>query len=376
MKKLLSLVFICALCLAGAGQALAAVVNVSGNITTNTTWTSSNVYELDGLVVVTDGATLTIEAGTLIYGLPGSGSATSYLIVDSAGNDVGGTYAPGAKIIAIGTAADPIIFTSEAAYLGNTEAPGQWGGLTIIGNAGNPQVGCYEVDPRYCPTSTNNNDNSGALRYVQINNSGITMDIDKEINGLSLCAVGKGTTIDNVSVLRSDDDCVELWGGSVNLSNIYTEYCTDDQFDTDDGYSGTVSNLTIYQHTDGNAAMEMSGDTPDQKFVNVEITQDFSDKEGVIYFKESNGIGGTFTNVVVRDNVADAYGAIHTNAGTGTLGAITFDNVDICSDNISTNFTGPSAAELEAIFDACVAGGGGSCAPSGGSGCEETAPCP
>jgi hypothetical protein len=229
------------------------------------------------------------------------------------------------------------------------------------------------VDPRYCPTSTNNNDNSGALRYVQINNSGITMDVDKEINGLSLVAVGRGTTIDNVSVLRSDDDCIELWGGSVNLSNCSTEYCTDDQFDTDDGYSGRVTNLTILQHTDGNAGIEMSGNTPDQTFSGVTITQNYSDKEGVIYFKGSDGIGGSFSNVTIIDNVQDSYGAIHTNAGTGTLGTVSFDNVDISSHNIPTNFTGTAEkAELEAIFDACVAGGGGCGATTAASGCSET----
>ena len=146
--------------------------------------------------------------------------------------------------------------------------PGQWGGLTIIGNAadvgvapGDEQVEPYEVNSEFVPGNTDAEDNSGVLRYVQILNSGITMEQDKEINGLSLVGVGSGTTIENITVKRSDDDGIEIWGGTVNITNAYIEYCTDDQFDIDDGYSGTVTNLTIHEITDGNAGIEMSGTT-------------------------------------------------------------------------------------------------------------------
>ena len=161
--------------------------------------------------------------------------------------------------MAQGTAAQPIIFTSEIAANGGTAAVGQWGGLTIIGNAGNAQVGPYEVNSEFVPGTSDMADNSGVLTYVQILNSGITMAQDKEINGLSLVGVGSGTTIQNITVVKSDDDCVEAWGGTVNMSNITVSECTDDHFDIDDGYSGTVTNLVINQTT-GNAAMEMSGE--------------------------------------------------------------------------------------------------------------------
>ncbi len=384
MKKLLSLVFICSLCLVGAGQTWAqctepppacsdpfadanGIVTLAGDITSNKTLDANCVYEIDGLVVVTDGATLTIPAGTVLYGLPGSGSSTSYMIIDTAGNDVGGTFARGAKIVANGTSSAPIIFTSQAGYQGGVEAPGQWGGLTIVGNAAmDGQVGCYEVNENYCPGTGDATDNSGKLQWVQINNSGITMETDKEINGLSLVGVGSGTIIDNLTVNRSDDDCVELWGGTIDLSNVTTNICTDDQFDTDDGWSGTVTNLTIYQNG-GNAAMEMSGNTPNQTFDGLTITQDASAKEGVIYFKGSDGVGGTFSNVTVVDNDYDAsFGIVHTNAGAGTLGTVTMSNWNICGDNTATNFTDTGSGEaavLEGIFDACGT-------------CSETAPCP
>jgi hypothetical protein len=107
---------------------------LSGDIISNTILTKDKVWILDGLVAIKNGAVLTIEAGTTVAGKNGTGAATSYLVVDK-----------GAKIIAEGTAAEPIIFTSKDAVDGIAPAVGQWGGVTIIGNAANDQVNPYEV---------------------------------------------------------------------------------------------------------------------------------------------------------------------------------------------------------------------------------------
>ncbi|MEA3371111.1 MAG: hypothetical protein U9Q40_07210, partial [Campylobacterota bacterium] len=270
---------------------------LSGNITSSMTLTADKNWLLDGLVVVEAPAVLTIEPGTTIAGYSGTGTSTSYMIVDK-----------GASIIADGTAADPIVFTSKKALDGEAAAVGQWGGLTIIGNAGNDQVGPYEVNPTYSAGTSDLADNSGVLRHVQILNSGITMDTDKEINGLSLIGVGSGTTVDNITVDLSDDDGIEAWGGTVNMSNLTITRCTDDYFDIDDGYSGTVTNLNILTTT-GNAAIEMSG-TTHATFDGFTIVQNGSAKEGGIYFKKDN-IGGNFSNGTVTDNVDDAFGAIN-----------------------------------------------------------------
>ncbi|MDP3302206.1 MAG: calcium-binding protein [Sulfuricurvum sp.] len=310
---------------------------LTGDITTNMTLTKDKVWVLDGLVAVKNGATLTIEAGTIIVGKDGTGSATSYMIIDK-----------GSKIDAQGTALAPIVFTSEKAYDGAADAVGQWGGLTIIGNAGNAQVNAYEVNTAFVAGTSNMADNSGILKYVKILNSGITMQQDKEINGLSLVGVGSGTTIDNITVNNSDDDGIELWGGTVNLSNITISGCTDDHFDIDDGYSGTVTNLTIVQ-TSGNAAIEMSG-TTNATFDGLTITQNKSNKEGVIFFKGA-GIGGTFKNATITDNVAGTAGAIHSdNAGTDTAHA-SFTNVTLNGTSTDAQFTGPSAIALKTKFD-------------------------
>jgi len=317
-------------------------VTLSGDITSDMTLTADKTYLIDGLVVVTAGATLTIEAGTTLAGYSGTGAETSYMIIDK-----------DAKIMADGTAEAPIVFTSKKAVDGETPAVGQWGGLTIIGNAGNDQVKPYEVNSAFEPGMSDMADNSGVLRHVKILNSGITMEQDKEINGLSLIAVGSGTVVDNITVDLSDDDGIEAWGGTVNMSNLTITNCTDDYFDIDDGYSGTVTNLNITTTT-GNAGIEMSG-TTHATFDGFTITQNGSNKEGGIYFKK-DAIGGNFSNGTVTDNVDDAYGAIHSKSADGAADTVdiantSFTNVTLVGDANAT-FTGTSAATLEAKFDA------------------------
>jgi len=327
---------------------------LAGDITSDTKLTKDKIWIIDGLVAVKNGATLTIEAGTIVAGKDGTGDATSYLVIDK-----------GSKIMAEGTASSPIIFTSElsvdaelaaaktrgltsvADFKNTAGAVGQWGGITVIGNAGNAQVNPYEVNSEFVAGTNNMADNSGVLKHIKILNSGITMAQDKEINGLSLVGVGSGTVVEDITVDLSDDDGVEIWGGTVNLTNITITRCTDDHFDIDDGFSGTVKNLIITQTT-GNAAMEMSGDTY-ATFDGVAITQNASAKEGGLFFKK-DGIGGTFKNVVIIDNVDDAFGAIYSE-GTADTAKVAFENVKI-GGTTAIKFNGDSATALEAIFDA------------------------
>ncbi|PHS32511.1 MAG: hypothetical protein COA92_06465 [Sulfurovum sp.] len=313
--------------------------DLTGQITADMTLTADKVWRLNGLVTVENGATLTIEPGTIIVGKAGTGAATSYMIIDK-----------GSKIMAAGTVTKPIVFMSETAYDGGADLVGQWGGLTIIGNAGNAQVQPYEVDPRFVAGDTNPTDNSGVLQYVKILNSGITMEENKEINGLSMVGVGSGTVIENLTVNKSDDDCVELWGGTVNLTNVTVSECTDDHFDIDDGYSGTVKNLVINQTT-GNAGIEMSGTTA-ATFDGLNITVQQSAKEGALYFKKS-GIGGHFKNATIVYNIpANGSGAIHSGSVAGfDAASTTFENV-VLTGSSTEKFTGISAASLETVFDA------------------------
>lgn len=184
-------------------------------------------YLLKGWVYVADGATLTIPAGTVIKGDKDTKAA---LIVE-----------PGGKLIANGTADKPIVFTSEQAA--GSRRPGDWGGLIICGKAPNNNgVLAQQIEggPRTKHGGTDANDNSGSLQYVRIEFAGYPFKKDQEINGLTLGSVGAGTTIDHVQVSYSNDDSFEWFGGTVNCKHLIAFRGWDDDFDTDNGFSGKV----------------------------------------------------------------------------------------------------------------------------------------
>lgn len=204
------------------------VVNVTGNITTNTTWTSNQIYDLSsGFHYVTNNATLTIEPGTLIKSVGGSIVITR-----------------GSKIMADGTATRPIVMTS-----GNPAGqrnPMDWGGLLILGNAPiNDPAGQRLAEGGIDPTlglygGNNPTDNSGIVRYVRIEFAGIPYQPNNETNGLTMGGVGSGTIIENVQVSFGGDDAFEWFGGTVNGKKLVAFRNVDDDFDADYGFSGNV----------------------------------------------------------------------------------------------------------------------------------------
>jgi hypothetical protein len=202
-------------------------INVRDSITSNTTWTANNKYILNGFVYVTNGATLTIEAGTIVKG---DKSSKGSLIIKR-----------GSKIIAAGTASNPIVFTSNLSK--GSRSPGDWGGLIICGRAPVNLAGgegLVEGGPDAYYGGTDAADNSGVLSYVRIEFAGIAFQPNQEINGLTLGAIGTGTQIDHVQVSYSGDDSFEFFGGTVNAKYLVTYKGQDDDFDTDNGYVGRV----------------------------------------------------------------------------------------------------------------------------------------
>lgn len=207
---------------------------LSGKITSNTTLKANKIYKLRGLVYVTNGATLTIEPGTKIVGEADKNGA---LIITR-----------GSKIMAEGTAANPIIFTSEKP----SPKRGDWAGVVILGNAptnssfggangvGEIEGGINNSEGLGLYGGTNAADNSGVLKYVRIEYAGYAFLPDKEINGLTFGGVGNGTTVDYVEVAYANDDSFEWFGGTVNCSHLISYKGLDDDFDTDNGYSGKV----------------------------------------------------------------------------------------------------------------------------------------
>ncbi len=209
-------------------------VTVTNNITANTTWTSGNIYLLSGQIYVTNNATLTIQPGTVILG-------------DKAATGAGLFITRGAKINAAGTASQPIVFTSNQPA--GSRNVGDWGGIILCGKASNNNPGGEAYVEGLAPsaltaygggTSPNDNDNSGVMTYVRIEYSGYVYQPNKEINGLTLGAVGRGTTIHHIQVSFCNDDAYEWFGGTVNCKHLVSFRNLDDDFDTDNGFNGSV----------------------------------------------------------------------------------------------------------------------------------------
>jgi len=243
MKKLVLPVLLAAAALAGSAPAALAQtvcpaaptpITVSGRITTNTTWTSNNIYLLQGFVFVESGATLTIQPGTIIKGDQASKGTL--------------TIKQGGKIDARGTATNPIVFTSNQPA--GSRARGDWGGVILLGKATQnipatataplPSIegGLPVADGTF--GGTDDADNSGIMQYVRIEFPGVAYSTDNEINGLTMGGVGSGTTLDHIQVSYSGDDSYEWFGGAVNAKYLIAFRGIDDEFDTDNGYHGNV----------------------------------------------------------------------------------------------------------------------------------------
>lgn len=240
--------------------------DLSGLLTQDFTLTNDIIWEINGKFVVGNGATLTIEPGTIIKGQEGTGSLASALIV-----------ARGGRIMAEGTAEEPIIFTSinDNIKVGEKQGSnldendrGLWGGVLILGNApssfeGDSDVSQIEGIPadddfgRY--GGNDPDDDSGVFQYVSIRHGGALIGSGNEINGLTLGGVGAGTLIDHIEVVGNVDDGVEWFGGTVNTSNIVVLAGGDDGLDIDQAYSGTITNALVIQGEESDHAMEIDG---------------------------------------------------------------------------------------------------------------------
>ena len=215
------------------GMSMAQSVTLSGNITSDMTLTADKTYLLSGLVRVMEGATLTIEPGTIIYG---ESSSQGSLIIK-----------PGAKIMAEGTVTNPIVFTSEFNKPGSAQAPerGDWGGVILLGKAPiNPTGGTASIEGPGDEFGGNDpHDNSGVLKYVRIEYAGIAYSPNNEINALTFGGIGDGTTIDYVQASYSNDDSYEWFGGTVHVKHLIAYRGIDDDFDTDFGFQGKLQFL-------------------------------------------------------------------------------------------------------------------------------------
>jgi hypothetical protein len=215
------------------------------------TWQAGHVYHLQGFCFVDSGATLVIQPGTIVKGEPGQAANASVLVV-----------VPGGKIIAQGTKALPIIFTTNNDMVADTadmpdiaSSRGNWGGIVVQGRAFTAAIGdtsAVEGIPTFTSpapftarktqygggSTPDCHDNSGVFSYISIRYAGSIFGSNVEVNGISLAGVGDGTKVDHLDFYYSLDDDIETWGGSVNVLYTSIWYGDDDGWDTDEGWAG------------------------------------------------------------------------------------------------------------------------------------------
>lgn len=211
-----------------------ATETLSSIISADKTLYSNVTYQLSGKTYVTNGATLTIQPGTRIEGLYNSeNTKASALIITR-----------GCKIMAQGTADQPIVFTAQNGQKGG------WGGLVILGKAvvnQGTECAIEGIDASTAPAGvdihfggTNDNDNSGVLSYVRVEYAGASIAADNELNAFTFGGVGRGTRLDHCQAFHGADDAFEFFGGCVNGKYLVSTATDDDGLDFDWGYTGTI----------------------------------------------------------------------------------------------------------------------------------------
>ncbi|MCK5943179.1 MAG: hypothetical protein KAI24_14460, partial [Planctomycetes bacterium] len=233
---------------------------------------ANNPHVLAGDIYIQPGATLTILPGVRF-----ESTANSTLAI-----------CRGAQIFAEGTQDAPIVFTSnQDTGVYRQDANNEWGNLTIMGsgyisedetpgNTAAPSASNYADMEGLTPAvvglndygGANDNEDSGTLAYCSFSYGGVASIPGKELNGLSLGGVGRGTDIHHIEVLNNIDDGIEVWGGTVNLSYLSIWNIGDDSLDIDQGWRGKAQFGLIVQGASnqgpqgsgfGDNAMEIDG---------------------------------------------------------------------------------------------------------------------
>lgn len=330
-------------------------VVVSNNITSDVTWTKDNVYQLGGRIAVEDGATLTIQAGTVIKGEAGSGPNATALII-----------ARGAKLMAEGTAQEPIIFTSVADEIqsGQIASPnmdptlqGLWGGVIILGKApsslsgGIPQTnieGIPESDPNGLYGGSIADDNSGVIKYISIRHGGSNIGEGNEINGLTLGGVGSGTVIENVEVVANVDDGIEWFGGTVSVTNAVVWNSGDDALDTDQAWAGTMDNFALVCGSNTDHALEIDGPEGPMRDGHTLRNGTIIGSSVAELADFRDGAEGTFENIYFTDFPSPSDDGRGDFSLSGTITNDNFTNGVLVFNNLEATL--PPATTLSEVF--------------------------
>lgn len=325
----------------GGSTANPGAITLAGVYTTDLNLLASEEYLITGPVLMSAGTTLNVPAGMTIKAEPVGVNAYIAIL-------------PGAKIEAVGTSSNPIVFTSNA----GTPSSGDWGGIVMCGNApinstadGSTDTATTEVGG-LSYGGNNPNDDSGTLRYVRVEYAGGAIDGNAELNGVSMYALGDQTEIDFVQVYKGSDDGFEFFGGTVNASHLVVTDAEDDSIDWTEGFTGTLTDVYVVQNTgvDHDSAFECDGFNTDfsneggylsrPTVTNVTV---IGDGDSGRAFRMRAGSGGLFTNVTV-DNfgrgvvVEDDEPGQATSAGV-VSGDLSFTDISFTA-SVGTPYTG------------------------------------
>ncbi len=229
-------------------------------------------YYLDDVLSIASGSTLTIPSGTRIIADVEVGDETqTYIVVQKNGN-----------IEINGTANNPVVMTSS------NKASGDWGGLIVAGNGVTSLGTDVEAEVGGILYGGNDNaDSSGTIEYLIIEYAGAQISLESEYNGLSLYAVGSGTTIQNIAILNGNDDGIEFFGGAVSVENIYLENNSDDSIDWIEEWDGSITNAYIKLSNSFSSAIEAEGNSSRPTLNNVTATTEAGGN--ALTFKRQSG---------------------------------------------------------------------------------------
>lgn len=275
---------------------------LTGSISGTVDLDASIAYELPGTLIVPSGATLNIPAGTKI-------TATGFGTTTYIGVLKGGT------INISGTAANPVVMQSSSGESGS------WGGLTICGDAETTSgVDATAEVGGFIYGGTTSADDSGTIKYLVLKDGGAAINADSEYNGLSLYAVGSGTTIENLAIINGNDDGVEFFGGSVSVTNLYLENNRDDSIDWTEGWNGTVTNTYVNNSVDTSTVVEADGANGNPSLVN--LTAVGLSGDTALQFKKTSG--ATITGL----NLSSNFGTDLDLVGAGSLSDVQINGAD------------------------------------------------
>ena len=319
---------------------------MNGNLDEDFTLNSNQIYNLNGSFIVEFGATLTIPEGTRIQAI--NGGTSIYIAV-----------LKGGQIDIQGTEASPVFMTSAS---GN---PGDWGGLTICGDATTTAGANAEAEVGgFIYGGTNDADNSGSISYLVIEGTGAQINADSQYNGVSLYAVGAGTTINNVAIINGKDDGIEFFGGTVSVSNLFLENNADDAIDWTEGWNGTVDNAYITHTVSGfSTVFEGDKDNRNPNFNNITAVSTVGGT--ALQFKKESGAtitglsltgydvsidmkdGGPLANVIIEGSIADP-SVSYTNTALITASDFNWVNSSVSITTLPLQGTIASKVTLDA----------------------------